>query len=553
MLFWSEQGILREEDTMAKTITHGRNALEKLAAGVDKLANTVKVTLGPKGRNVLIGKEPSGWLITNDGAAIAEAVELPDPFENMGAQIIKQAALKTKEGAGDGTTTTIVLAQYIVHESLKNIAAGANPIELRKGIQAAADLVAEEIEKAAVPVEDKAAMARVAAVACQDPAMGSMIADAMEQIGKYGVITVSEGSKLETVLTVAQGMQFSRRLVTNSFLKEGEMQIRLEHPLLLLTDYEIWEIEDLVPILEEVLNLEEPRPLLILAEKLGGEALDTLILNRAKGILDVAAVMPPEYGEGRQETMEDIAVLTGGTVITKSSYKIEETTLDMLGSADSVTIDSQKTVIAGGGGSKERIQFRINELRMRAEDTAYAFKRERYKERLARFVGGIALIDAGGTTEVEMKERKMRIDDAVNAAKAAAAKGIIPGGGCVLVKSIPHVKVFAETLEGDQRTGAHIMSRALEGPLRLIAENAGFHGTEVLAKVKTLPAAYGFDADTGEYRDLAEAGIIDPAKVTVSALKCAVSAASTLLTTGASTHLFPSGKFPEHSPDESSP
>ncbi|BFL47925.1 chaperonin GroEL [Lactonifactor longoviformis] len=524
---------------MVKTMTHGAGALEKLAAGADKLADTVKVTLGPKGRNVLIVREPSGCLITNDGAAIAEAVELPDPFENMGAQIIKQAAQKTKEGAGDGTTTTLVLAQCIVQESLRNIAAGANPIELRKGIQAAADLVTEEIKKAAVPVEDKAAMAQVAAAACQDPAAGSMIADAMEQIGEYGVITVSEGSKLETVLTVAQGMQFSRRLVTNSFLKEGETQIRLDHPLLLLTDYEISEIEELVPILEEVLNLEQPRPLLILAEKLQGEALDTLVLNRAKGILDVAAVMPPEYGEGRQETMEDIAVLTGGTVITKSSYKIEETTLDMLGSADSVTIDSQKTVIAGGGGSKEKIQFRINELRMRSEDTAYAFKKERYKERLARFVGGIAFIDVGGTTEVEMKECKMRIDDAVNAAKAAAAEGMIPGGGTVLVKSIPKVKEFAETLEGDRRTGAYIVSRALEGPLRLIAENAGFHGTEVLAKVKTLPAAYGFDAGAGEYRNLMEAGIIDPAKVTVSALTCAVSAASTLLTTGASTHLFP--------------
>lgn len=518
---------------MEKTIADGRDTMEKLVLGIDKLADTVKLTLGPKGRNVLIRKEPSSLLVSNDGAAIAESIELLDPFENMGAAILKQAAKKTKEEAGDGATTTIVLVQSIVKECLKNLAAGANPMELRKGLQAAADFVKKELEQAAVPVEDEAAMADVAAIACQDSELGNMIAAAIRQVGKYGVITVSESSKLETVMTIAQGMEFGRKLVTDSFLKEGEKQICFENPLLLITDYEIVEIEELVPILEDVLNLEEPRPLVLIAEKIEGEALDTLVLNRRKGILDVAAVMPPEYGEGRLETMEDIAVLTGATVITKASYDLKRTTLDMLGSAKSVTINSKNTVIAGGSGEREKIQFRINELKARSKDTDYAFKRERYKERLARFLGGIALIEVGGTTEVEMKERKLQVDEAVNAAKAAAAKGIIPGGGTALAKLISKAKIFAGMLEGDQKTGAEIITETLGAPLYFIADNAGYNGREVLSKVESLPAEYGFDADTGSYCNLMEAGIADPAGVTMLALECAVSAASTLLTTGA--------------------
>ncbi len=518
---------------MAKDIIYGEEERRLLQAGVDKLANAVKITLGPKGRNVLLSKQFGTPLITNDGVTIAREIELEDPTENMGAQVVKEVASKTNDVAGDGTTTATLLAQIIVREGFKNVAAGANPMELKKGIQGAVDVAVKEIAANAQTVQTKDAIAQVGGISASDQAIGNLIADAMEKVGQDGVITVEESKSLGTTLEVVEGMQFDRGYLSPYMVSDTEkMEAVIDNPYILITDKKISNIQDLVPLLEKI--MQQGRKLLVIAEDVEGEALATLVVNKLRGVIDVVAVKAPGYGDRRKAMLEDIAVLTGGTYIsTDLGYELKEVTPDMLGTAGTVKVDKEHTTIVAGSGDKEEIKARVAAIKSQAETTDSEFDREKLMERLAKLSGGVAVIRVGAATETELKERKLRIEDALNATKAAVEEGIVPGGGVALVNIIPAVSAYVQTLTGDVKTGAAIIERALEEPIRQIAENAGLEGSVVVAEVKKAPKGTGLNAATEEYVDMMEAGIVDPAKVTRSALQNAASASALLLTTEA--------------------
>ena len=518
---------------MAKELVYGEDARRKLQAGVDKLANTVKITLGPKGRNVLISKTYGSPLITNDGVTIAKEVEREDGVENMGAQLVKEVATKTNDVAGDGTTTATLLAQSIIREGFKNVAAGANPMILKKGIQGAVDKAVEEIRKTAKKVETKESIAQVASISAADETIGGLIADAMEKVGNDGVITVEESKTMGTTLDVVEGMQFDRGYLSPYMVNDTEkMEAVMENPYILLTDKKISNIQDLLPVLEQIAKMGSK--LLIIADDVEGEALATLVVNKLRGTLDVVAIKAPGYGDRRKAMMEDIAVLTGGQVISSDlGMDLKEATIDMLGRAGTVKVDKDNTTIVSGAGAKEAIDARIAAIRKQEEASTSDYDKEKLQERLAKLAGGVAVIKVGAATEAELKERKFRIEDALNATKAAVEEGIVAGGGTALCETIPAVKAYAETLEGDEKTGANIIVRALEEPVRQIAENAGFEGSVVVAEVKSRNAGVGFNAATDEYVDMIASGIVDPAKVTRSAIQNAASASALLLTTEA--------------------
>ena len=518
---------------MAKEIFYSEDARRKLQSGVDQLANTVKITLGPKGRNVLLEKKFGGPLITNDGVTIAKEIELEDAVENMGAQLVKEVATKTNDVAGDGTTTATLLAQIIIKEGFKNVAAGANPMVLKKGIQGAVEVAVDEIKNISKNVESKESIAQVASISAADEEIGGLIADAMEKVGKDGVITVEESKSMGTTLEVVEGMQFDRGYLSAYMVTDTEkMEAVLQNPYILLTDKKISNIQELLPILEQI--VQQGRKLLIIGEDVEGEALATLVLNKLRGTFECVAVKAPGFGDRRKAMMDDIAALTGGTVISEElGYELKEATLDMLGTAASVKINKEYTVIVDGAGEQDQIQARIAQIRAQIEETHSDFDREKLQERLAKLSGGVAVIKVGAATETELKERKLRIEDALNATKAAVEEGIVAGGGVALANAIPAVQKYVSTLSGDEKTGAVIIMRALEEPVRQIAENAGFEGSVVIEKVKTSEIGVGFNANSGEYVDMIKAGIVDPAKVTRSALQNASSASAMLLTTEA--------------------
>ena len=518
---------------MAKEIQFGEDVRRKLEAGVDKLANTVKVTLGPKGRNVLLERSFGAPLITNDGVTIARDVDLEDPYENMGAQLVKEVSTKTNDAAGDGTTTATLLAQIIVKEGLKNVAAGANPMILRRGMQGAVDVAVEELKSSSKAVESKENIAQVASVSAGEDEIGQYIADAMEKVGKEGVITVEESKSMGTTLEVVEGMQFDRGYLSAYMVNDTEkMEAALSNPYILITDKKISNIQEILPILEQI--VQQGRKLLIIADDVEGEALATIVLNKIRGTFDCVCVKAPGFGDRRKEQLKDIAILTGGTVISEEiGMELKETTLEMLGVADTVKVSKENTVIVNGAGNKEEIQDRIKLIKAQIEETDSEFDRNKLQERLAKLSGGVAVIQVGAATETELKEKKLRIEDALNATQAAVEEGIVPGGGTALVNVIPAVAKYVKTLSGDMKTGAAIIQRALEEPVRQIAENAGFEGSVVVAKVKGSKAGVGFNATTEKYVDMMTEGIVDPTKVTRSALQNAASASAMLLTTEA--------------------
>ena len=518
---------------MAKELHYGEDARRKLQAGVDKLADTVKITLGPKGRNVLIDKKFGAPLITNDGVTIAREIELEDSVENMGAQLVKEVATKTNDVAGDGTTTATLLAQIIIKEGFKNVAAGANPMVLKRGIQGAVDVAVDEIKRLAHDVDSKDSIAQVASVSAADENIGALIAEAMEKVGKDGVITVEESKTMGTTLDVVEGMQFDRGYFSPYMVTDTEkMEAVFENPYILITDKKITNIQELLPVLEQV--VQSGRKLMIICDDLEGEALATLIVNKIKGTFDCVAVKAPGFGDRRKAILDDIAVLTGGTVISEElGYDLKEATVDMLGSAATVKVDKENTVIVNGAGSPAAIEARVAQIKTQIENTTSDFDKEKTQERLAKLAGGVAVIKVGAATETELKERKLRIEDALNATKAAVQEGIVSGGGVALVNAIPAVSAYVDGLAGDEKTGGNIIVRALEEPVRQIAENAGFEGSVVVSQVKTSEEGTGFNAATEEYINMIEAGIVDPAKVTRSALQNAASASAMLLTTEA--------------------
>lgn len=518
---------------MAKDIHYGETSRRKLQAGVDKLADTVKITLGPKGRNVLIEKSYGSPLIINDGVSIAREIELEDQVENMGAQLVKEVATKTNDVAGDGTTTATLLTQAIIREGFMNVAAGANPMILKKGINNAVEVAVEELKKSAKVVNDKASIAQVASISAGDPEIGELIAEAMEKVGKDGVITVEESKSLDTTLEVVEGMQFDRGYLSPYMAATSEkMEAVMTNPLILLTDKKISNIQEIIPLLEEV--MKAGRSLLIVADDVDGEALATLVVNKLRGTLDVVAVKAPGFGDRRKAMMEDIAILTNGTVISEElGYELKETTVDMLGQAGTVKVNKDNTVIINGAGSNAEVQARIDSIRAEIEETTSEFDREKLQERLAKLAGGVAVINAGAATETELKEKKLRLEDALNATRAAVEEGIVAGGGVSLIGCIDAVKEYADKQEGVMKTGAKIVQRALEEPVRQIAENAGFEGSVVVAKVMEAEKGVGFNAATEEYVNMIDAGIVDPVKVTRSALQNAASVAGMLLTTEA--------------------
>ncbi len=517
----------------SKEIDYGESARRKLQSGVDQLANTVKITLGPKGRNVVIAKTYGSPLITNDGVTIAKEIELPDGFENMGAQLVKEVASKTNDVAGDGTTTATLLAQAIIHEGFKNVAAGANPMVLKRGIQGAVDVAVAELKKVATPVQGTEAIKQVAMVSSGDEEIGEMIAQAMEKVGTSGVITVEDSKSMGTTLEVVEGMQFDRGYVSAYMVSDTEkMENVMQEPYILITDKKISNIQEVMPLLEQV--LQQGKKLLIIAEDIEGEALATLVVNKLRGILDVCAVKAPGFGDRRKDMLKDIAIMTGGTVITEElGYELKTATIDLLGKAATVKVTKDATTIVGGAGNKAEIEARVGQIKAIYANTTSEYDKEKLQERMAKLAGGVAVIKAGAATETELKEKKLRIEDALNATKAAVEEGIVPGGGTALVNIIPAVAEYAATLEGDVRTGANIIVRALEEPVRQIAENAGLEGSVVVNAVKNAPKGVGFNAATEVYEDMIAAGIVDPAKVTRSALQNAASASSLLLTTEA--------------------
>lgn len=518
---------------MAKDLYYGEESRRKLLAGVDKLADTVKITLGPKGRNVLIEKSYGSPLITNDGVSIAKEVELEDQVENMGAQLVKEVATKTNDVAGDGTTTATLLTQAIVREGFKNVTAGANPMVLKRGIDGAVEAAVDYLKNSAKKVDDKESIAQVASVSAGDQEIGRLISEAMDKVGKDGVITVEESKSLGTTLDVVEGMQFDRGYLSPYMAANSEkMEAVLDHPYILLTDKKVSNIQEIVPLLEDI--MKSGSKLLIVADDVEGEALATLVVNKLRGTLDVVAVKAPGFGDRRKAMMEDIAILTGGTVISEElGYELKETTIDMLGRAETVKVNKDHTVIVNGNGSRTEIKERIESIRAEAEETTSDFDREKLQERLAKLAGGVAVINAGAATETELKDKKLRLEDALNATRAAVEEGIVSGGGVALIGAIPAVTKYADSLEGDMRTGAKIVERALEEPVRQIAENAGFEGSVVVSKVKESPEGVGFNAASDEYVNMIDAGIVDPVKVTRSALQNAASVSGMLLTTEA--------------------
>lgn len=516
---------------MAKEIKYGVEARKALESGVNQLADTVRVTLGPKGRNVVLDKSFGAPLITNDGVTIAKEIELKDPFENMGAQLVKEVATKTNDVAGDGTTTATVLAQAMINEGMKNLAAGANPIVLRKGMKKATDAAVEAIKKMSKPINGKEQIARVAAISASDDEVGTMVADAMEKVSKDGVITIEESKTMKTELDLVEGMQFDRGYVSAYMATDmDKMEANLDDPYILITDKKISNIQEILPLLEQV--VQAGAKLLIIAEDIEGEALTTLIVNKLRGTFTVVGVKAPGYGDRRKEMLKDIAILTGGQVISEElGLELKETTMDQLGRAKSVKVQKENTIIVDGCGNKEEISARIAQIKAQIEETTSEFDREKLQERLAKLSGGVAVIRVGAATETEMKEAKLRMEDALSAAKAAVEEGIIAGGGSAYIHATMEVEKVVEALDGDERTGGRIILKALEAPLFHIAANAGLEGSVIINKVRESEVGMGFDAYNEKYVDMVEAGILDPAKVTRSALQNATSVASTLLTT----------------------
>ena len=516
---------------MAKEIKYGSEARTALAAGVDKLANTVKVTLGPKGRNVVLDKQYGAPLITNDGVTIAKEIELEDAFENMGAQLVKEVATKTNDVAGDGTTTATVLAQAMIQAGMKNLAAGANPIILRKGMKKATQTAVDAIAAMSSKVNGKHQMARVAAISAGDDEVGNMVADAMEKVSNDGVITIEESKTMKTELDLVEGMQFDRGYISAYMATDMEkMEAVLDDPYILITDKKISNIQDILPVLEQI--VQSGARLLIIAEDIEGEALTTLIVNKLRGTFNVVAVKAPGYGDRRKEMLQDIAILTGGQVISEElGMDLKEATMDQLGRAKSVKVQKENTVIVDGCGDKEAINGRVEQIKKAIDETTSDFDREKLQERLAKLAGGVAVIRVGAATETEMKEAKLRMEDALNATRAAVEEGIIAGGGSAYIHASKEVAKLADELEGDEKTGAQIILKALEAPLFHIAHNAGLEGSVIINKVRESEPGVGFDAYKEEYVDMVKEGILDPAKVTRSALQNATSVASTLLTT----------------------
>ena len=517
---------------MAKQIVYGEDARKALQAGVDKLANTVKITLGPKGRNVVLDKKYGAPLITNDGVTIAKEIELEDAFENMGAQLVKEVATKTNDAAGDGTTTATLLAQALVREGMKNVAAGANPMVVKKGIAKAVDAAVNAVIANSKSVEGSADIARVATISSGSEETGKLIADAMEKVSTDGVITIEESKTAETYSEVVEGMQFDRGYLSPYMATDTDkMEAVLDDPLIMITDKKISNIQDVLPLLEQI--VQSSQKLLIIAEDIEGEALTTLILNKLRGVFNVVAVKAPGFGDRRKEMLQDIAVLTGGQVITSDvGIELKDATIDMLGRARQVVVKKETTTIVDGAGAKEDIQARVHQIRAQLETTTSEFDKEKLQERLAKLAGGVAVIKVGAATEIEMKEKKLRIEDALAATKAAVEEGIVAGGGTALINAMPAVKELMETATGDEKTGMSIVYKALEEPVRQIAQNSGLEGSVIIDKILSSgKVGYGFDAYKEEYCDMLSAGIVDPTKVTRSALQNAASVAAMVLTT----------------------
>ncbi|MBR6737523.1 MAG: chaperonin GroEL [Clostridia bacterium] len=535
---------------MAKQIKYGEEARKALEAGVNTLADTVKITLGPKGRNVVLDKKYGAPLITNDGVTIAKEIELENPFENMGAQLVKEVSTKTNDIAGDGTTTAVVLAQAMIREGLKNLAAGANPVILKKGIQKAVSVAVDELKEVSKPVTDKLAIAQVASISAGDEEIGALISEAMEKVGKDGVITIQESKTMKTELTTVDGMQFDRGyasayMVTNT----DKMEAVYDNPLILITDKKISSIQEILPVIEPL--AQQGAKLLIIADDVEGDALAALVVNKLKGVFNCVAVKAPGFGDRRKAMLEDIAILTGGQVVSADlGLEFNHVTPDMLGRAAQIKVDKDNTTIIGGNGKSEAVKARVQAIKAQIEVTTSDYDKEKLQERLAKLAGGVAVINVGAATEVEMKEKKLRIEDALAATKAAVEEGIVPGGGTALLTAIPAIKELIATLEGDERTGAQIILKAIEEPVRQIAVNAGLDGSVILNDIlKSDNKYYGFDAYKNEYCDMVKAGIIDPTKVTRSALQNAASIASTLLTTESIVTDIPQPEAPAPAPN----
>ncbi len=517
---------------MAKQIKYGDDARKSLEKGVNVIADTVKITLGPKGRNVVLDKKYGAPLITNDGVTIAKEIELEDPFENMGAQLVKEVSTKTNDVAGDGTTTAMVLAQAIVREGLKNLAAGANPIILKKGIASAVDVAVDKIKSISKPVEGKTSISQIASISAGDEEVGKLIADAMEIVGKDGVITVEEGKTMNTELTTVEGMQFDRGYASSYMVTNTDkMEAVLDRPYILITDKKISTLQEILPIIEPI--AQQGARLLIIADDVEGDALASLIVNKLKGVLNCVAVKAPGFGDRRKAMLEDIAILTGGTVISSDlGYEFKDVTMDMLGRAAQVKVDKDNTTIIDGCGDSENIKARVNSIKAQIAETTSDYDKEKLQERLAKLAGGVAVINVGAASEIEMKEKKLRIEDALAATRAAVEEGIVPGGGVALLSCIPEIKKLADSLEGDEKTGANIILKAVEEPIRQIAKNAGVDGSVIVNNIVAANKPnYGYDALKNEYTDMVKSGIIDPAKVARSVIQNAASVAATLLTT----------------------
>ena len=530
---------------MAKELRFGDDARKKMEVGVNKLANTVKVTMGPKGRNVVLEKSFGSPLITNDGVTIAKEIELEDRFENMGAQLVKEVATKTNDVAGDGTTTATLLAQAIVREGLRNLASGANPMALKRGMQLASDKAVEVVKSHSKKVETMADIASVGAISSGDQTIGEMIAEAMEKVGRDGVITVEDSNTMANSLEVVEGMQFDRGYLSPYMATDPEKMVaELEDPFILITDKKITNLQEILPLLEQI--VQSGKAMLIIAEDVEGEALATLILNKIRGTFNCVAIKAPGYGDRRKEMLQDIAILTGGTVITQDlGLDLKEASVDMLGRASKVKIDKDNTVIVGGAGDAQKLEERVAQIKSQIESTDSSYDTEKLKERLAKLSGGVAVIRVGAATETEMKDKKLRIEDALAATRATVEEGIVAGGGTAFINAIEEVAKLADSLEGDEKVGAHIIVRALEEPARQIAENAGLEGSIVVGRVKELNVGEGFDAYREEYVNMFEKGIVDPTKVTRSALQNAVSVAAMLLTTEAAVCDLPKKDAPE--------
>ena len=516
---------------MPKEIKYGDDARKALGSGVNQLADAVKITLGPKGRNVVLDKKYGTPLITNDGVTIAKEIELEDAFENMGAQLVKEVSTKTNDVAGDGTTTATLLAQSMINEGMKNIAAGANPIILRNGMKKATEVVVEKISKSSQAISGKDKIAKVAAISAGDENVGNLVADAMEKVSKDGVITVEESKTMQTELDLVEGMQFDRGYVSSYMVTDTDKMVAiLEDPYVLITDKKISNIQDILPLLEQI--VQSGAKLLIIADDIEGEALTTLVVNKLRGTFNCVAVKAPGFGDRRKAMLEDIAILTGGKVISEEvGLELKDTKLEILGRAKTVKVDKENTIIVDGSGDKNDIKTRISQIKLQIDDTTSDFDKEKLQERLAKLSGGVAVIKVGAATETELKEKKLRMEDALAATKAAVEEGIVAGGGSTYIHAIKDVEKLINTLEGDEKIGAQIILKALESPLKQIAKNAGYEGAVIVNKVKESNEGVGFNALTGEYVNMIEAGIVDPAKVTRSALQNAESVASTLLTT----------------------